>query len=56
MAAGVGVGECVALRGVIATSDLTAPEADPKMQPRCAGRQAILTAGDAVRKLGNLDA
>jgi hypothetical protein len=55
MAAGVGVGGCVTLRGVVATADVAALEADPQVEPQRSFGQAVLTAGNGLRQLGDLD-
>jgi len=52
---GVCVSAGVLAGGVVAAADVAALEADPQMQPDAAVAQAVLTAVDGVRQLGDRD-
>jgi len=45
MAIGIGVSGCVPPRGVVTATDVTALKADPQVQPRSSGLQALFTTG-----------
>ena len=55
MTARPGVGRRVAVGRVVATADVTALQADPQVKPAQAGGQAVLTARDSFRELGDPD-
>jgi hypothetical protein len=55
MRCGVMVGGCMAVGGLVAAADVTAGEADPRMEPLTAVAQTVLAAVDRGRELVHLD-